>query len=275
MNHPLDPRATQRVRHDIRFRQLTVSEVLRLTPNMIRIALRGPELEGFASLGFDDHVKLVFPDADSGELRRPVPGPDGPVWPQGRPEMRDYTPRRYDPATQTLTIDFAVHDAGPATRWALQARPGDTLGVGGPRGSMIIPTAFDAYVLIGDDTALPAIGRRLEELPQGAPVLVLAEVETPEDQQVFDTRADLRTSWVHRRGGAAGTTDLLLPALDALTMPPGDCHCWIACESGVAKALRERLISAHGARPQWTKAAGYWKRGAEATHERHDGAPGR
>lgn len=84
--------------------------------------------------------------------------------------VRDYTPRGFDPVALTLEIDFALHGAGPATRWEAQAQGGQRLGVGGPRGSFIRPTDFDGHLLIGDDTALPAIARRLAELPAQAPI---------------------------------------------------------------------------------------------------------
>ncbi len=90
---------------------------------------------------------------------------------------RDFTPRRYDPAQDTLEIDFAIHDAGPATRWAVKAKPGDTLALGGPRGSFIIPTTYDWHLLVGDETALPAISRRLAELPARTRTVVVAEVD--------------------------------------------------------------------------------------------------
>ncbi|XAH25762.1 siderophore-interacting protein [Xylophilus sp. GW821-FHT01B05] len=256
------------MRHDTRFRLLTVRSATHLTPHMVRVTLAGDELQGFASPGFDDHVKLFFPDAATGRIDRPSMGPDGINWPGPRPQMRDYTPRHYDAAAGTLTIDFALHDAGPATRWAEQAQPGQTLGVGGPRGSMLIPAAFDGYLLIGDDTALPAIARRLEELPAGAPVTVLAEVDSPADEIAFSTRTDLRITWVHRQGAAPGSTSLLLDALPTLALPPGDFHTWIACETGAAKQLRASLIAHHGARPAWTKAAGYWRVGSADAHER-------
>ena len=81
--------------------------------------------------------------------------------------MRDYTPRAFDAAGNRLTIDFALHDAGPATAWALNARPGETLLIGGPRGSTVVPDDFDFYLLAGDETALPSIGRRLESPASG------------------------------------------------------------------------------------------------------------
>jgi NADPH-dependent ferric siderophore reductase len=264
-------RLPRRVRHDLRFRKLEVRRVQRLTPHLIRITLGGDELAGFTSPGFDDHAKVFFPDAATGQLTVPTTGPEGPVWPPGpKPAMRDYTPRRHDAQAGTLEIDFALHDAGPATQWAEAARPGDVVGVGGPRGSFIIPTAFDWHLLIGDDTALPAISRRLAELPAGARAVVLAEVDSEAVQISFDTQAGLDLQWVHRRGAEPGTGSPLLDALRRLTLPEGDFHAWVACESSAAKALRAHLVGERGAHPKWVKAAGYWRRGAAATHDTHE-----
>ena len=148
----------RRVRHETKFRRLTVQQVESLTPTMRRITVGGEDLIGFASLGFDDHVKLVFPEPD-GALRHPSE--------ETKPVMRDYTPRRFEREEGRLVLDFFIHESGPATQWAISARPGQSLGVGGPRGSFIIPTDMDWHLLIGDESALPAIGRRLEELPTG------------------------------------------------------------------------------------------------------------
>ncbi|MNK31166.1 NADPH-dependent ferric-chelate reductase [compost metagenome] len=264
-------RTPRRVRHELRFRQLTVKTVQRVTPHLIRITLTGDALEGFTSPGFDDHAKLFFPDAATGQLTLPTAGPDGPVWPEGgRPAMRDYTPRRHDAQANTLEIDFALHDAGPATQWAEQAKPGDIVGVGGPRGSFIVPTEFDWHLLIGDDTALPAISRRLAELPAGARVVVLAEVDSAADEIPFETQAELTLRWVHREGAAPGLSSVLVDTLKAMTLPTGDFHAWVGCESAIAKALRAHLVGERGANPKWVRASGYWRRGAVATHDTHD-----
>ena len=255
------------MRHDLRFRQLTVKSVQRVTPHLLRVVLTGDELEGFHSPGFDDHAKLFFPDPATGRLTLPTMGPEGPVWPEGRPTMRDYTPRRHDAAAKTLEIDFALHEAGPATQWAENAKPGDRIGVGGPRGSFIVPTEFDWHLLIGDDTALPAISRRLAELPAGARVVVLAEVDGPEDEIPFETRAALTLVWVHRRGVSAGLSPMLLETLKKQALPEGDYHAWVGCETGVAKAVRAHLVSERGAHPKWIRASGYWRRGTAATHD--------
>lgn len=264
-------RTPRRVRHELRFRQLTVKTVQRVTPHLIRITLTGDALQGFTSPGFDDHAKLFFPDAATGQLTLPTAGPDGPVWPEGgRPAMRDYTPRRHDAQANTLEIDFALHDAGPATQWAEQAKPGDIVGVGGPRGSFIVPTEFDWHLLIGDDTALPAISRRLAELPAGARVVVLAEVDSAADEIPLETQAELTLRWVHRQGAAPGVTPVLVDTLKTMALPDGDFHAWVGCESAIAKALRAHLVGERGANPKWVRASGYWRRGAVATHDTHD-----
>ena len=96
---------TQRIRREPKRRRLTVASAHWVTPKMRRIVLASPELADFASAAPDDHIKLIVPDPAS---------PGGVV-------MRDYTPRAYDAAGETLTIDFAMHEAGPATAWALGA----------------------------------------------------------------------------------------------------------------------------------------------------------
>lgn len=265
-------RGLQRVRHELRLRALTVRSAERITPHCVRVVLEGDALEGFQSPGFDDHVKLILPDPATGALHLPQLGAQGLQLPEGvpRPEMRDYTPRCFDATARTLTIDFALHDAGPATAWALQAAPGQRVGVGGPRGSLLVPLAFDGYVLIGDDTALPAIARRLAELPEGTPALALIEVDGPADEQPLPTAADARIHWVHRAGAAAGDAEPLLTALRAQPLPAGDVHAWVACETGVAKALRAHLVGERGVHPKWVKASGYWRRGSTATHDTVD-----
>ncbi|CAN5311749.1 siderophore-interacting protein [soil metagenome] len=262
--------APQRIRYPLRFRVLEVHQVQRVTPHLVRVTLGGEALEGFASLGFDDHVKLFFPDPVTGALVVPALGPDGPIWPEGaKPIMRDYTPRRFNVAARTLEIDFALHLAGPATRWAEQARPGQRLGVGGPKGSLLVPTGFDWHLLIGDDTALPAIARRLAELPAGARAEVLAEVDGPADHIAFESAAEIEVVWVHRDSAAAGDLPLL-DALRRMRMPSGFFHAWIGCESGQAKALRAYLVTECRANPKFIRASGYWRKGSAATHDSHD-----
>lgn len=233
-----------RHRHELKRRTLTVRSSERLTPHMIRVTLEDPSLADFVSLGADDHIKLFLPGANPDE-----------------PAMRDYTPRRFDVESGTLTLDFAVHDAGPATAWAESAAPGDTLNIGGPRGSAVVAPVFDWYLLIGDETALPAIGRRVEELPEGVAAITLTAVPGPEDEQRFDSAATQETHWLHRPVSQAHEPDALLAAAQALTLPEGRGFVWIAAEAQVARALKLHFLNDRGHPAHWLKAAGYWVRG--------------
>ncbi len=264
--------AISRVRHEPRRRLLTVQRVERITPHMARIELGG-DLADFVSGAYDDHVKVFFPLPGQTAPTIPEQGPNGPIHPEGveRSPGRDYTPRRYDAGRNELIIDFALHDAGPATSWAAQAAPGQQLGVGGPRGSFVVPDDFDWYLFVGDETALPAIARRLEELRSGVRAIVVAAVTGPAEEQKFESRANVEAIWVHRPLSRVDDAAPLLDAVRALTLPSsGGGYAWAAGESQTAKLLRRHLVDERGHDKAWVKAAGYWKRGAVSIHETHN-----
>lgn len=241
-----------RVSHEIKRRKLEVLRVTDVTPKMRRVTLHGPDLTGFISLGTDDHVKLIFATTPEEQtaLESFVSGSpgDGP-----KPVMRDYTPRRYDPASGELDIDFVLHGEGPAATWAEQAEPGQFLHIAGPRGSMIVPDIFDSYLLIGDETALPAIARRLEGLPANRSALVVVEVADQGEQQVFDSQAQVDVIWIVR-----GEQNLL-DVTRRLEMPEGKLYAWVATESGLSRKLRRVLLDEFGLEEEFVKAAGYWR----------------
>jgi NADPH-dependent ferric siderophore reductase len=266
-----------RVRHQPRMRLLEVIRVEQLSPRMRRIVLAGADLDGFTSAAADDHVKVFLPEPGAERPTQPAQGPDGPIWPQDKPKpaMRDYTPRRYDPTVGELSIEFVLHDVGgpqggPASEWAAQATPGQWLGIGGPRGSMLIPDDYDGYLLVGDESALPAIARRLEEMRPGTPAVVLIEVADAAEQRHLPTAAQAAVTWLHRNGAPAGTTRLLADAVGAQKLPPGDVHAWIAGEIETARTLRRLLMEQAGMARAHVHAAGYWRIGEAASHTRLD-----
>ena len=270
MSTTMSKHAITRVRHEPRRRLLTVRQVERITPTMARVTLDG-DLAGFVSASYDDHVKVFFPLPGDTEPTLPDPAPNGEANGAARSPGRDYTPRRFDTGRNELIIDFALHDAGPATDWAARAAPGHQLAVGGPRGSFVVPDDFDWYLFIGDETALPAIGRRLEELRSGTRAIVVAAVTGPEEQQTFESRASVETVWVHRPLSRAEDPAPLLDAVRALKLPQsGDGYCWAAGKSQTAKLIRQHLVAERGFDKAWVKAAGYWKRGAIGIHETHN-----
>ncbi|MDB5622758.1 MAG: siderophore-interacting protein [Devosia sp.] len=263
----LDPRAPIRFRHETRMRLLDVVGVTDITPLMRRVTLQG-DMTGFASLGHADHIKAFFFPRGVEPFVAPI-GPNGAEWPGERPAMRDYTPRYFNIEQGTLVLDFVLHGDGPASTWAAGVRPGDKLVIGGPRGSLVVPATFDWYLLVGDETALPALGRRIEELPAGARVIALIEVDNGAEEQRFTTHADLTLHYLHRNGRPAGTTSLLPDAVANLTFPPGEAYAYIACESGISKAMRAQLTDQRNWNPEYIKAAGYWLLGTADANEPH------
>jgi NADPH-dependent ferric siderophore reductase len=184
--------------------------------------------------------------------------------PDGSQILRDVTPCRFDATRQELQIEIALHGHGPASRWAAQAAPGQSVVIGGPRGSMIIPTDFDWHLLAGDSSALPAIVRRLRELPGSAFAKVLLQVEDALDERELESAARLQVCWVH-------TSEQWLHALRELTLPDGEGFAWLAAEARAVARAREILLSHHGHPLAGLRAAAYWKLGATAHHERLDG----
>ncbi|QHG25458.1 siderophore-interacting protein [Pseudomonas sp. DTU12.1] len=241
-----------RVSHEIKRRRLEVLRVVDITPRMRRITLGGEQLAGFVSLGSDDHIKLLFAQnaAEQAALESPtfsVKG-EGP-----QPAMRDYTPRRIDLSRGELDIDFVLHGDGPASTWAEQAKPGQHLHIAGPRGSMIVPDIFDSYLLVGDETAIPAIARRLEELPAGRKALVVIEIADEHEKQALDSAADVQVTWVVRG------QDELLGTLRDLQVPEGSLYAWVATETKLSRQVRRVLLDEHKLNDEFVKAVGYWR----------------
>ncbi|AOY01992.1 siderophore-interacting protein [Jeongeupia sp. USM3] len=259
---------TTRVRHPLKLRLITVSKTERIAPHMLRVTFAGESLQDFVSASHDDHVKLFFPAPGQAEPILPSLSETGPEYSEGaiRPVMRDYTPRSYDPVAGELVIDFALHGDGPAAGWAEQAAPGQVIGAGGPKGSFVVSDDFDWYLLVGDETALPAIGRRLAELPVGAQAIVIAEVADAGEQVAMPSEAQVSLTWLHRNGEPAGTPQRLVDAVRALALPAGEGHVWAAAELSVIGPVRKVLVDEKGVDRKRIRAASYWKHGAVAHH---------
>lgn len=230
-------RRVERVRHEPRRRVLAVRNVCR-TGNFAAITLAGADLAGFRSDSFDDHVKVF------------VPGAGGEVL------GRDYTPRSFDAARLELTIEFLLHGDGAASQWARAARTGEQIAIGGPRGSMIIPTDYEWHLLAGDASALPAIHRRLEELPAGTRAIVLVQAAS-EDTRHFTSAAQLDVTWLRE-------PESLLARLRALRLPVGEGYAWCAGEASQMAQVRHILLDEHRHPLEAARIAAYWKRGEAA-----------
>jgi NADPH-dependent ferric siderophore reductase len=250
MNASTTARRIERVRHELHRREVQVARIEALGPHFVAITFVSvpgaePTLAHFVSASFDDHLKFIFNTA-SGETVK-----------------RDYTPRRFDAERGELTVEFALHGHGLASEWARTAVLGQRATIGGPRGSMIIPTDFDWHLLVGDATALPAMHRRLEELPADARVWVLALVDDPADQRSWPHSANRHTQWVP-------TPDALVDAVRALALPPGEGFAWGAGEAALMVRVRDVLLLEHGHPREAMRMSAYWKQGVSEVHENLD-----
>ena len=235
-------RRMQRVRYELQRRELRVVRVEPRGERFVAVTVQGESLRSFASASFDDHVKLMLPDGAGGL------------------QMRDYTPRAFDTARGELVLEFALHGEGPFTEWAAQAAVGQALTVAGPRGSMVIPTDYDWHLLVGDDSAWPAIARRLEELPADANVQVLLMMP---DAPAWPAGTSATPRF-------AATPEALTQALRELALPVGDGFVWCAGEARLMATLRDVLLREKGHPKEAMKVAAYWKQGATGYHARLD-----
>ncbi|MFC5995155.1 siderophore-interacting protein [Pseudonocardia hispaniensis] len=239
-------------------RLLQVRRRERITPRMIRITLTGDELAGFPGSGPDRRIKMFFPVEGQERPAIPRASTGGPVWPAGeaRPTIRTYTVRRFDPGVGELDVDFVLHEGhGPAAAWARDARPGAWVGVSEPGGRWVPDPAAAFHVVIGDETALPAVSTVLEAIPPQVPAMAYLEVADADEEQPLPGAAQV--CWVHRGARAAG--EPMVEAVRTATLPEGHGQAWLAGESAAVKELRTHLLGERGFERRAVYATGYWR----------------
>jgi len=258
-------------RHRLTARRGRVVSVTEVAPVMLRVRLTGPDFADFASDGPSDHARVYFPDPDTGEYNHPEPagpGEDGVIRPDGPAFPRDFTPLHIvrDGDDVAVELDFFLHpSAGPASRWAARAEPGDELVVAGPRGSRGAPQGASRLLVFADETALPAAARFAREVPASTSVDVVAV--TGDDGAwvagyLADAsgRSDIRVQ--HVDGPAEG--DALVLALAGLDPIDEGTFVFAAGEASALLPLRRHLRGALGLPHEQTAISGYWRRGVVA-----------
>lgn len=239
-----------------------VRRVRRPTPRTCRVTFAAPE--DFVTWP-DQQLKLYFPrpgqrvpsllPSDGDDMRwyqafLAIPEPE-------RPWMRSFTVRRHDPVRHEVEVDFVLHGpGGPAARWATTAEPGQVLGRYGPSAAYRtrLPSS-ESYLLVGDETAIPAISTVLPALPASARTTVVVEVHDAAEEQDLGVGAEVH--WLHRDGRAPGGD--LLPAVVADLPVPSGTVAWLAGEAGVVRVLRRQLV-ARGVPKRMIEFAGYWRK---------------
>lgn len=247
-------RYPQRVRNDLRFRELNVLRVEHVSAGFQHIVLGGEALEGFSSRGFDDHSKVFFP-APGSTFVPPVVTDEGIDWGDGvRPQARDYTPL-YDAQNHELALDFFVHDGGVASRWAVEAKVGDRLTIGGPRGSLVVAEDYAWQLYVCDESGMPALRRRLEDIATLPVRPEIHAVVTIGDEAYKEYLAHLdafNIRWV------VGHSEQAVEAhLATLNVPAEDYFIWLTGEGKVVKNLSRRFDT-DSVDPQLVRASAYW-----------------
>jgi NADPH-dependent ferric siderophore reductase len=239
-----------------------VRSVERITPHMIRIVLGGDGLAEFrAGEHSDEYVKLLFPadgvtypePFDLVQIRATLPRDQ---WPR----LRTYTVRRWDAAQRVLTIDVVHHgDEGLAGPWAARVRPGDMVRFTGPSGAYAPDPAADWHLMVGDESALPAIAASLERLAPAARAHVFVEVSSPEEELKLDTPGDVEVRWLHRGTGRVG--EALVRTVSGFAFPDGAVQVFAHGEAGLVKELRRLLFVERGIARAGQSISGYWRLG--------------
>ena len=236
---------TERVMYELKPRPAKVVSINDLTPGYRRMVVTGEEFFDFQSKSPADHIKVQI-EVDGEKVRR------------------DYTPRKFE--NGELTLEFALHADGPVTNWARNAQVGSEFTVLGPRGSKVVKPVFNAYVIIGDETMLPTVGRALEMVDPEASIIAVVEIENEADKIELPTTESRTVVWAERNGQVTGGA--LLEALKSIEWPAGEVYVHAGGEATAMRDVRRHVLSDRGLDRENLGISGHWKRG-ESDFDHH------
>ncbi len=252
-----------------RKRVMRTAEVVRtehLTKSYVRVVLTGGDLASLPDLQHTDHyVKLLFapPGADYAwpfdpdEIRASRPRE---LW----PVTRTYTIRWFDRASQQLALDFVVHGSeGLAGPWAAAARPGDSIGFMGPGGAWRPDPEADVHLLVGDESAAPAIAAALESLPPTARAQVFLEVADAASHLPMPETPGMSVTWVHRDDHPGSYGVALSSAVRTAGVPSGRLCAFVHGNADMVRDLRRFLFLEQGVPRAAVSISGYWRTGLD------------
>jgi NADPH-dependent ferric siderophore reductase len=211
----------------------TVLRTAQVTPGVVRLTFSVP---GFRTTGKADEWVHIFLGEPGDHARR-----------------RNYTVRAWRPESDEVDIDVVLHERGLMVDWTRAAKPGDQLAWGDVTGSYEPPGDTDWWLLVGDITALPAIGRIVEELPAGARATVVAETADRADHQTWETAADVEVVWIE--GGEASRLEHVVRTFPE---PEGNGYRWMAGETRTVRYTRRHLRHERGIPKERYSLTGYW-----------------
>jgi NADPH-dependent ferric siderophore reductase len=233
-------------------------------PRLTRVVLGGPELVGMPVPDAAASVRLLLPSPGTTELVMPEWNGNEFLLPDGtRPVLRTFTPWRTGAEDDTIAIDVVDHGGGAASTWAARAEPGMPCALSGPGRGSAPAAGADAYLLLGDESAMPAIEQVLAVLPATAGIRVVVEL-SGDDARL--PALDAHAEWTTRAPGApSGAT--LLTAVQRAEIGEGT-RVWAAGEAAGMQRIRRHLFEERGIERRHAIVRGYWKTG------RAEGDPG-
>ena len=227
---------------------------------MVRICLGGPDLAGLRVEEPAASVRLLWPSPPARDLVIPDWNGNEFLLPDGRrPALRTFTPRRLDTDALELDLDIVIHGSGVASEWAETAEVGDRVAVSGPGRGYAIDTDAPAFLVGGDETALPAISQLLETLPVDRQVQVHIEITHAIARIPLPYHPAAVVSW-HRLEDGAPPGDALLAAVRSVDLVP-DMRVWVAGEAAGVQRIRKHLLEERRIPRSQTTVRGYWKHG--------------
>ena len=267
MNHPERVPTTLRVRREPpRFRLVAVRRVAHMTPRMVRVTLTGHELEGLTVEHPAASVRLLLPSPGTHALVIPTWHANEFLLPDGRrPIIRTFTPRLVDSEPVDLDLEIVIHDDGAASEWAEAAGPGDPAAISGPGRGYAIDRDAHAFLLAGDETAIPAISQLLEALPADRPVQAHIEITHPDARHQLPAHPRATVEWCDLPPGAT-SGDALVAAVRSADLAPGT-RVWAAGEAAAMQRIRRHLFVDRELPRAHAVVRGYWKHGRRADVE--------
>jgi NADPH-dependent ferric siderophore reductase len=260
------PTTVRSRREPPRFRRVAVRRVERLTARMIRVTLGGPDLEGLTVEQPAASVRLLFPSPGARELVMPSWNGNEFLLADGRrPTIRTFTPRRVDARARELDVEIVIHGGGVASEWAQAAEPGNPAAVSGPGRGYSIDRDAPAFLLAGDETAIPAISQLLEALPTERPVQVCIEAADHDARLTLPDHPGATVEWCDLPANAA-PGEALLAAVRATELTPGS-RVWVAGEAAAMQRVRRHLFEDRELSRTHASVRGYWKHGRSGDAE--------
>jgi NADPH-dependent ferric siderophore reductase len=227
---------------------------------MVRVTLGGPDLEGLTVEHPAASVRLLFPSPGMHELVIPSWNGNEFLLPDGRrPTIRTFTPRRVDPQALELDVEIVIHGGGVASEWAQTAEPGNPAAVSGPGRGYTIDRDAPAFLLAGDETAIPAISQLLEALPADGLVQVRIEVAHADAQLRLPDHPGATVEWCDLPADAT-PGDALVAAVRGADLTLGS-RVWVAGEAAAIQRVRRHLFEDRGLSRTHASVRGYWKHG--------------